>query len=298
MGPTQFIDHQIDRESRLDGAEAEEKARGFFFVLLTVYCAECVSLAIENLGHWSASTWIELAFAPLVLLFFAATGRRRPAAGAVFAILLFRLISTFPEGANHAYMLALIFGLFTLFDIRDPVERAWLIGTCKWILLVVLFYSGLQKLLHGYYANGEFFAYAIVEHDHFRKFFGLLLPTGEMERLTALELQRGQGPFRLHSTPGVLLSRAAYTSEMVLPFFLLYDRTRTLAVAATILMIAAIQAAAREFSFGLQFVNLTLLFAPGALNARLKWVFAAAGLSMVLIRLLELAGLIPEVIFL
>lgn len=298
LRPTEFIDRQIEREAGLDGEQSEEKAGGFFFILLAVYGAECLSIAIFQWESWTPHSWLEVTLVPLAILFYVLTRRRRVTAGLLCGVVLARILHGFPETANHAYLLMLLFGLFALFDIRNPAERAWLLGTCKWILIVVLFYSGLQKLLYGYYSQGEYFAYAIARYEHFRDFFSLVLPSSEIERLASLQLRPGQGPFRLHSSTGILLSRGAYTAELVLPFFLLYRGTRVAGVIGAILMIALIEAAAREFSFGLQFVNLTLLFVPGALNARLKWGFAAAGASMILVRILGMAGLMPEVYFL
>ncbi len=298
MRLTQFIDRQVEIEDAFDGGESEAKARGYFFVLVVIYATECLSIAIRQRGSWIPSTWIEVTLVPLLLAFCALSGRRQITAAALFGVVLFRVVTTFPEGANHAYMLTLLFGLFACFDLQDPTERAWLLATAKWTLIVILFYSGLQKLLYGYYSHGEYFAYSIARYEHFRQFFSLLLPSQEIARLSTLRLENGAGPFRLHSNFGVLLSRGAYTAELILPFLLLHHRTRMLGVVGSILMIAVIEAAAREFSFGLQFVNLTLLFTVGRVNDRLKWGFALAGLVMIAIRVLGSLQLIPEVYFL
>ena len=40
-----------------------------------------------------------------------------------------------------------------------------------WLLMIVLFYSGAQKLVYGYYFGGEFLAYVTATEDRFAFFF-------------------------------------------------------------------------------------------------------------------------------
>lgn len=295
MNPIRWIDEFIKRESDIDSRGSELKVEGFFFVLIVVFVAERLLLVAKQGGPWDATSWAEVVFTPICLLCQIITRRKRLTAGLFLSLTLLRIVLTFPDPANHTYLQAILFSLFVIYDARIPEERAWLLGASKWLLLVVLFYSGLQKLLYGYYAHGEYFAYTISRYSHFRSFFTLVLPAAEIERLASYHNIPGEGPYQLHSIVGVILSRGSYTAELVLPFLLIERRTRMIGVVGSVLLIAFIESAAREFSFGLQFVNLTLLFVPGAPNFRLRWVFAAAGLLLVAIPALHLAGVIPEV---
>ena len=52
------------------------------------------------------------------------------------------------------------------------------------MVLVVLFYSGLQKLVHGYWLRGQFLAWSMWQ-DSFRTALEPLLPAEEFTRLTS-----------------------------------------------------------------------------------------------------------------
>ena len=70
----------------------------------------------------------------------------------------------------------------------------------RWLAVIVLFYSGVQKLAHGYWSNGEYLAFALGS-DTYRALLGWLLPDAELARLARLRGEVGDGPYRVASGP-------------------------------------------------------------------------------------------------
>ena len=82
-----------------------------------------------------------------------------------------------------------------------------------WLGVIVLFYSGLQKLLYGTYFRGQFLAFTVAQIDTFRKAMGFLLPAGELARLRSLSPLDPASAYRtsapLFRNPSVSFSCAA-----------------------------------------------------------------------------------------
>lgn len=292
-----WIDRFIQRETELSGDDGATHARAFLFILIAVYVNEGICNAIKLRQVWIHANTIEVTLVPALALVAAFTPYVRTACALLACTVLFRIVTMFPHGANHAYLLFFVFGLHALCDYRKPDQREWLLGTLKLIFLIVFFYTGLQKLLYGTYAEGEFFAVRIATTESFRTFFALFLPAEEIQRLASYSMVEGAGPFHLQSTIGLIVSRAAYTSEMVLPLLFLNRRTRALAVIGSVVLMILVECAAREFSFGMFFINFTLLFVSGALHWRLRWVFVLGAAIMFVLRVLQALEMIPAVHF-
>jgi hypothetical protein len=103
---------------------------------------------------------------------------------------------------------------------------------------VILFSSGLQKLVHGYYFRAEYFGFSLWI-ESFRTVFRLVLPATEYQRLTAFTGQPGDGPYFVASPLVVAMSNLTWIAEMGLAPALLWRRTRPFAVAAAIVLIIA-----------------------------------------------------------
>ncbi len=197
----------------------------------------------------------------------------------------------FPAAGNHAY-LELVFCLLcaTLGAQRD--EQILFVRAVRWLVCVVFFYGGLQKLVHGYWLHGEYLAFSLTSPS-FRGALGPLLPPGELARLTAFSGAVGDGPYRVASPLFVALSQATVLAELALAPALLWRRTRALAVGAALALLAAIELGAREVFFGLVFANAILLFLQGTAHRRLVPVFAVVLALLLLVRL----GVLPDVVF-
>jgi hypothetical protein len=155
---------------------------------------------------------------------------------------------------------------------------------------LVLFHTGLSKLLYGQYFHGDFLAYMIGTGDRFGDAFRLLLGADEVVRLQGYDaLRTGAGPFRVSSWPFVLASNLVWIAELALPVLLMIRRTRAPAALASIALVLAIQAGARELGFAMLFGNLLLLFLPGVWNRRLLPLCALA----FVLALLAVLGWLP-----
>jgi uncharacterized membrane protein YhaH (DUF805 family) len=223
-------------------------------VVLLCACAYALSLCVGWRARWS-----------------------RAAFALALVVSILRLANQFPFAANHHYLELGVLALGTLFDDRREGEDQLLLQSCRWLVATVLFWAGLQKILHGYYFGGEFLSYAISQEARFAQIFGVLLPSDELIRLQSYgrPAPLGAGPYRAESWALVLVSNATYLMEILVALGLLVRRLRPFALCGALALIVAIEVAAREVLFGALFLGLVSLFARRALNWQLFPVFAA-----------------------
>lgn len=219
----------------------------------------------------------------LALVALRPTCTRRAAAGLAI-LLLGKVLATFPETSNHALLELLCVGLLACFDRRIAGERVLLLQTCRWVVVIVLFHSGLQKVLYGTYFDAQFLGSFVALKPTFAQALGPLLPAAELVRLTSLPIRAGAGPFAIESALVVALSNAVYVFEMGAPLLLLWRRARVVAAVAAIAFTALLQTAAREMFFGALFIGLLLLFLPRPINLRLLPLFATFYVALVALR--------------
>jgi uncharacterized membrane protein YhaH (DUF805 family) len=195
----------------------------------------------------------------------------RAAFAFALGVSIIRAINEFPISANHHYLELGVLALGALFDDRKPGEGELLLQSCRWLVVAVLFWAGLQKVLHGYYFGGEFLSYAISQEARFAQIFGVLLPSDELIRLQSYGRPApvGAGPYRAESWALVLVSNATYLLEILTAIGLFVRRLRPFALSAGMALIVAIEVAAREVLFGALFLGLIALFARRALNWQL-----------------------------
>jgi hypothetical protein len=201
----------------------------------------------------------------------------RSAFAFVLAVSIIRLANQFPVAANHQYLELGVLALGTLFDDRIKGESQLLLQSCRWLVATVLFWAGLQKMLHGYYFGGEFLSYAISQEARFAQIFGVLLPGDELARLLSYgrPAPLGAGPYRAASWALLLISNATYFTEILVAIGLFIRRVRPFALCAAMALVVAIEVAAREVLFGALYLGLITLFARRALNWQLLPVFVA-----------------------
>jgi hypothetical protein len=267
----------------LEGAGPRSKLRWFREILL-------LHVAVRALPAGAGTLDVALAVCLLACFGLAWFDRApRLAAGVAAALFGTRLAMIFPETPNHGLLELACLLLVAGCDLDDADERRLLGNSLRWMTAIVLFQSGLQKVLYGTWFDGRFLGYMIAADERFASAFGWLLSAEEMTRLRGFAaLDEGAGPFRVDSLPLVLACNATYVFEMAAPVLLLLRRTRTAAAVATMAFIALIEAAAREYLFGLLFLDLLLLFPAGDWNRRAfpffamsYLVLAAAGLHLV-----------------
>jgi hypothetical protein len=267
-----------------DPSADHRRVDGFLSVFLIVFGTEYLIRAIPK---WPG---LPLPYTVSVVLIMALSlaglrrAWRRTAFLGLAAVHLHVLWLEFPGSANHAYLELFICLLGAFLDVENPDERRDLLRAARWLACLVLFYSGLAKVVHGYWFHGEMLAHQL-KFPYYRPVLSLLLPASEFERLVTFTAQVGDGPYRVASLPFVLGSNAVYLLEMALALLLCVRRTRPWAALAALALIAAIEAGAREFFFGLVFGNTLLLFTRRDTNTPAWWPVAAILALLIVLRL-------------
>jgi hypothetical protein len=269
------------------------KIRAFEIIFALILVTEYWARAIPKWDGLTQLYTVSLAVVS-VLSLAALTMRARTIAFAGLAltqaVVLWR---EFPAAGNHAYLELVFCLLCALLDPRQAEEQKLFLRAARAIVCIVLFYGGVQKMVHGYYSHGQYLAFSIGASPSFRGLLEHLMPAAELERLAAYKGEIGDGPYLVASGLFVALSRAVYLAEMALAVLLVVPATRRLGVWGATLFVVAIEIGAREVFFGLVFVNALLLFLRTDLNRKLIGAFAALLAALLLIRV----GVLPEVVF-
>lgn len=216
----------------------------------------------------------------VILSFWPRFGRRVAviAAAAVFA----QVAVSFPTVSDHVYLELFCLGLLALFDADDERDGPILRSTLCWMAVIVLFYGGLQKLLHGYYFYGELPLLAVAEKEAFGRLFTWALPAAEVDRLRGLNLSMPDaGPLRSDSDLLLMLSNAIWAAGIVLSAFIVFARSRPVGVVVAVVALLTFGGVARQPLFALLMAQLLVLCVPGEWNRRLTLPFAAVYVAVV-----------------
>ncbi len=200
---------------------------------------------------------------------------QRRALAVIFALQVFEHLWVFPFGANHFFLETVLVGFAAFFDTEDEDERELFLIGVRWMTAIVLFYTGVQKVVHGTYFDGQFMAAELANGDRFEVVFRLLDPE-EVERVKALgHIRPSAGPYRLQSPLLLAISNGVWIAELILPVLLLWRRTRPWALFVAAAFVLSLQLGAREVMFALLFTHLCLLFAERPYN---RWLLRVAPL--------------------
>jgi uncharacterized membrane protein YphA (DoxX/SURF4 family) len=210
------------------------------------------------------------------------------------------VVRVLPEGTNHvAVELALLFFL-GLLDERDEQEGRLLLPSVRWFVAIFFFYTGVQKLLYGYYTQGQYLAFAAGTEDRFAALFRWFLPGAELERLQSynevvqstgeplqirpgvMRPRIGAGPYIVDSMLFKVLSNLVYVFEITAGAALLVPRLRRWAALSIMVFVVFIELGARELTFGLLMMSLLLLFLEGSWIRRVFWVVVAGYGALIL----------------
>jgi hypothetical protein len=204
---------------------------------------------------------------------------QRFAAPIAAGVLVFSIVRFFPNLANHTFFLLLALLPFVAWNLDRTEERHLALGTLRWTAAIVLFSTGVQKVLYGTYFHGEFLAFQIAHGERFADFFRFVVPGEEIARLKALGAaagalpgaegmrayvtqppSAGAGPYRLESPVALAAVNLVWIFELVAPVLLLWRKTRTAAAVAIALFLVTIELGALELMFGVLFTGTVLLF--------------------------------------
>ena len=281
------------------GAELSSKLRMFGFLVLlhmAVQFWEYVFVPFTN---------SELRFPPVSLLMvtlmlsfctgLTLTCHLRKAFCLALVPAFYLLYWRFPWLPNHPSLAMICLCFLVLLDSRDKEESILLLQSLRWIAIVVLFYSGWQKLVSGFWFQGEFLSYYVAHAaPRWQNLFELVLSREEIARLASLELRPESASYRSSNVPLVLISNVTYVFELVMPVFLVIRRTRGVAVVSCLVFMLLLQAAAAEIMFFLLFSKMLLLFSSRNWLLRLAPVYVVIYVYLLgaVCGLLPAAGLI------
>jgi hypothetical protein len=205
-------------------------------------------------------TFAALALASVVLIVM------RPRRAAGYALGLLSACGfigvTFPSTANHTYISLAVLGMGLATTMLPVREAPSIFAVARWLAFSVLLWSGGQKLLHGTYDHGEFFAYQIARGEpRFSAFWSLLLPADELSRLHALR-SAGFAASGIQMTygPAIVLSMAIPLLEIATALLMTSRQTRRWAVIAALSLVLAIQLIASELTFAVVMCGLLTVF--------------------------------------
>ncbi len=258
-----MVDRFLNLMSLDDRESHGSKLASFNFILLLTIAVHQVKIA----------SWIHAGLVFVCSLVGLNDRYRRWATAAVLLLLLARHITNFPVVCNHSYLEVILLSLFLCLDTSKAKEKELFLQTCRWLTVILFFYSGVQKLWYGEYFDGRFLAYLAAMADRTRTGFELFIPPEEFSRLAAYATQAGSGPFLIDSAIFRILSNSAWISEIVLGLLLLCRRLWFLAVVFGIFTVFIIEFIAREFVFGVMMVSLLFLFCRQDVNRRLLPVY-------------------------
>lgn len=208
-------------------------------------------------------------------------GWARRATGAAVALVAVEIALSLPFVANHAMLELVLLFFLALLDESDEREGALLLRSLRVTLALLFFYTGLQKVLWGYWFDGQFLAYMAGTEERFSVFLQHFMPDAELARLHSYNLpgswqpRPDAGPYRVDSWLFLALSNSIYLGEMVAGLGMLVPRVRVAAAGLALAMLVGIEAGARELTFGVLMTGGLLLFVPGAAT---RPAFAVAAL--------------------
>lgn len=238
---------------------AEGRIRSFEWLFLIAFVGEYWSrILLAGAGlEWP---YVAAGVAATAFAAVAATPRwRQPGFAGLAAVHLGIATLEFPATSNHTYLEIAVCAVAALLDRRDSRQQILYLRAVRWLAGLILLYSGIQKLAHGYWFDGQYLAYSL-SRETYAAALGGLVSGEELARLSGLDGALGAGPYGASGSWLSAVGNATWILEIALAPLLLIQRTRTAAMIAAIGLVFAIEVAAREFFFGLIFVSTLLLF--------------------------------------
>ncbi len=283
-----WLDQHLAFLDDVDASAWTSRIRAFEVVLVLVSAGECWSIAFQTWPATQTFRIIGLVLSTLCGLVALSSRFRRQGFVALALTIAFTAWNSFPLTPNHGYLEIFLCGLCALLDPTEQEEQRLLIRGIRWVTCVIMFFAGIQKLVHGYYTSGLMPAFLLME-PRFRAIFGLFLPRDELQRILSYSGMDGSGPYLVAPPLFLLVSNLVWILEITMAVALLVPRLRTLTVFAGIAFVLAIEVAAREVFFGMLFVSLSLMFLTTDANRRFVPIVAVACVVIILVRI----GILP-----
>ena len=280
----------LDWTADAPGVSSDRHLRAFRILVLAHFAVQSWAWAMEPQDVPTGFPLPAIYSAAVVLSLccvVALLGRGRLGAAVALPLVAWEVAWMLPQTANHSFLGLLLLALCTALDPDEPDDEVLLIQSLRWIAVLIFFWAGVQKALHGLYFQAEFLTWMVAQGvDRWGQIFGWIMPDAELERLRAIpRYMTGAGPYRVVSLPFVLVANAVWVGEVALAVGMLFRRVRGVAALAAIALVFTIQLAPREFMFALLYTNLLLLFVPGEWNRRLLPLFLCIYLYMLAVLL-------------
>lgn len=274
-----------------ESPRAPASVRAYETILLLILVAESWARAVPKWGQLAPAYLGHLAAVTMLCPLGLYVSWRRAALGALAVLYAVLVWHEFPAAGNHAYLEIVLCALGALLYVDDQAERRLYVRVVRWIVVVIFFYSGIQKAVHGYWTRGQYLAYSLGTAGF--DVLGRLFDPDELARLSSYRGLAGDGPYLVASWPVLALSNGTLLLEVILAPLLLWRSTRTLAACAALALLACIEVGAREVFFGLVFANAIAFYLPAAIQRALV-VPAALGLGVLVLSRL---GVLPAITF-
>ena len=129
------------------------------------------------------------------------------------------MVWQFPQVANHSFLVLFCLLLLALANLDREPEAVLGMRAIRWVTVIVLFYTGLKKVLMGTYFKGQFLTWTIAHETRFASIFSWILPEAELSRIQALK--DSAGPFATEWWLLLVTSNFIYLAELLLPVLLL-----------------------------------------------------------------------------
>lgn len=258
-----MVDRFLNFMSLDDRESHGSKLASFHLILL-------LTIAVHQV---TTARWIQAGIILLCALVGVKERYRRWATVVVLIVLLVRHVTTFPIVSNHSYLEFILISLYCWIDSSRVEEKELFLQACRWLTVIIFFYSGVQKLWYGEYFDGRFLAFLAAISPKSRMAFDLLIQPEELTRLVSYKRQAGSGPFLIDSVIFKVVSNGAWISEIVLGLLLLFRKVWPLAVVCAIFTVFGIEFIARELIFGVLMVSMLFLFYRRDVNRRLLPVY-------------------------
>ncbi|MBL8954631.1 MAG: hypothetical protein JNK82_27890 [Myxococcaceae bacterium] len=207
-----------------------------------------------------------------------AVKRPRLAMGLTAVLGAAQCAAAFPRTATHLWLGVVVSVLFALVgDDEEELPRVALA-----LPLIVLGWSGVQKLVNGHWFHGELLAWLAVSRPDVTLTVLPFIGEGELQGLQRVD---GSGPFRLGGGWAVL-SNAVWVVELCVPLAAIPSALRPRLWWLLLGLLWSLQLVAHEWQFALLMSNVLLCCAPAAVQPRWRATIVAVLLGLVVARLL------------
>ncbi|HVY61503.1 MAG TPA: hypothetical protein VHF22_07610 [Planctomycetota bacterium] len=268
----------MSARSRLERALAGEPDDRAFLPFLVVFA---VYLAIRGVGYDIFRLLVPLALLLLV------PQARRVAALAALVVEVAATRSLIYHLSNHGFLEMLLLGLLAAVSTRTAAGRTAFVRTLMALFVVFVLWTGLKKLLHGFYPDLDYFTIEAASWGGSKFGEAFRHALGPADRATLEAYQRSLHAWALTATAGAvyappvpqagaipalsaLFSIATLAAELGLPFLLIPRRTRSAAALGLAAFILCVEVVAREWHFALLFGALLLPFLPASWLGRFR----------------------------